>query len=302
MRSRLSAPSFTLVELLAATAILTVLFAIMFGILQQTSAGWQAANRRVEASQVARLALDQIASDLENCVAVSQNNLLLPGGTFTNYAFGFAHSNGPTGAFPSASGVSYTPPNDSIAVVTPYFPSRTSPHPDLYEVGYSAVFVDRVDGYSTMRGRRHYLLRYTSLTNQGGTIVFTNDFLSNSLAWETTPPGITTTLRLPFVDNCVKFDVQFIDNTGNTFPTWPRTGDPAWTGLPRAADITLCVVDERAAERLSRLSGGAALSPTVISAIPTNWNAVPANLRPTLQSSVMTFTRRVYFKNPVNLQ
>ena len=61
-----SSPSFTLVEILVATAILSILMAIMFGILQQTSAGWQAANRRVEASQVARLAMDQIASDLEN--------------------------------------------------------------------------------------------------------------------------------------------------------------------------------------------------------------------------------------------
>lgn len=300
MKSRLPSPSFTLVELLAATGVLSILFTIMFGILQQTSAGWQAANRRVEASQVARLALDQIASDLENCVAVASTNFL-PSGT-TNYAFGFAHSNGPSGAFPSATGISYAPPNDSIAVVTPFFPSRTSGQSDLYEVGYSAIFVDRADGYSTMRGRRHYLLRFTTLSNQAGRIIFANDFLSNSNGWETTPPGVSTVLRLPFVDNCLKFDVQFIDNTGATNATWPRAGAVGWTGLPRAAEITLCVVDDRAAERLNRLNGSAALSPAVIAALPTNWSAVPANLRPTLQSSVMTFTRRVHFKNPVNLR
>ena len=96
--------SFTLTEILTATAVLSVLFTIMFGILQQTSKGWQAANRRVEASQAVRLALDQICQDLENCVVVNRTNLLLPtttntpseGGTTsafssTNYAFGFVH-------------------------------------------------------------------------------------------------------------------------------------------------------------------------------------------------------------------
>jgi type II secretory pathway pseudopilin PulG len=308
MRSRTASPSFTLVEILAATAVLSVLFTIMFGILQQTSAGWQAANRRVEASQVARLALDQIAADLENCVAVA-GTWNLPAGT-TNYAFGFAHSNGPSGTFPSATGVSYSPPNDSIAVVTPYFSSRTTGQGDLYEVGYDSVFVDRVDGYSTMRGRRHYLLRYTSLSNQAGNAVFVNDFLSNSNGWGTTPPGITTVLRLPFIDNCLKFNVEFFYTNASgvllTNAAWGRPAVGGWTGnpagavgLPLGAVIQLCVVDDRTAERLSRLNGGSALSPVVISNLPTNWNAVPANLRTTLQSSVMTFQRRIYFKNLV---
>jgi len=309
MRSRPPSPSFTLVELLAATAVLSILFTIMFGILQQTSAGWQAANRRVEASQVARLALDQIASDLENCVTVAATGFF-PAGS-TNYAFGFAHSNGPSGAFPSATGVSYSPPNDSIAVVTPYSSSGTLAQGDLYEVGYASVFVDRVDGYSTMRGRRHYLLRFTSRSNQAGNTVFVNDFLSNSNAWETTPPGISTVLRLPMVDNCLKFNVEFFYTNASgtllTSATWGRPStNSTWqgspngsVGLPLGADIQMCVVDDRTAERLSRLNGRLALSATVIAALPTNWGAVPANLRPTLQSSVMTFQRRIYFKNPV---
>jgi hypothetical protein len=62
----------------------------------------------------------------------------------------------------------------------------------------------------------------------------------------------------------------------------------------------MCVVDERSAERLNRLSSGNPLSAAVISSIPTNWSAVPANLRSTLQTSVLTLERRIYFKNRTN--
>ena len=317
----LSIASFTLVEILAAMGILSVLMTIMFGILQQTSVGWQAANRRVEASQVARLALDQIATDLENCVAVAQANVPLPTGKTTDYAFGFVHSNAPT-ATPSwlaPGSVDIAPGNHYIYVTTSYPGNLAAGTAGLCEVGYIPVFVTRVDGYSTMRGGRHYLLRHmpfdygsaaaSSLTN----VPPLNDFLANPSEWETTPPGVTTTNRLPFVDNCIKFrvDLFYTNNNSTTFSTnstWGRpttagtwSGNPAGIqGLPVGAVITLCVVDEKTAERLNRLNSGAALPAAVVNAIPTNWNNVPSNLRSTLQSSILTFQRRIYFKNRTN--
>ena len=312
--------SFTLVEILAATAVLSILMTIMFGILQQTSAGWQAANRRVEASQVARLALDQIASDLENCVAVAQANVPLPGGTLASYAYGFVHSNAPTTTPPwlAPGSVDIAQGNHYVYVTTPYAPSLSAGGGGLCEVGYIPVFVTRADGYSTMRGQRHYPLRhmpldYTAASASALTNVPPlNDFLANPTAWETTPSGVTTTNRLPFVDNCIKFQVDlFYTNAGGTLitnSTWGRPnvagtwpGNPAGIqGLPVGALITLCVVDERTAERLNRLNNRVALAPAVVNAIPTNWNSVPSNLRSTLQSSVLTFQRRIYFKNRTN--
>lgn len=290
----------------------------MFGILQQTSRAWQAANRRVEASQVARLAMDQIASDLENCVAVAQGGVALPGrATPTNYAYGFVHSNQPSinqTWLPTS--IIISSPSDFIFVVTSYSSSLNLGTGDLCEVGYIPIFVASQTGYSTMRAGRYVLLRHLPLTNVGTTSVTNaqpvNDFLANSSGWEGTPSGVTTTHRLPFVDNCIKFDVKFLytnaagqvlttetwgrPTISGTNVTWP--GSPAGiTGLPMAADIQMCVVDERTAERIWRIRGMTGLDLPEKQGIPTNWGAVRPDLRSTLQESVLTLERRVYFKN-----
>lgn len=309
---------FTLVEILAATAILSVMFTIMFGILQQTSKGWQAANRRVEASQVARLAMDQIASDLENCVAVVQANVSAPGLTnTTNFAYGFVHADEP-GMNQSwlASSINISRPNDYIFVVTPYPPSQNMGSGDLCEVGYIPIFVATAAGFSTMRGGRYVLLRHLPLTNGAGSSITNaqpvNDFLTNSVNWETTPTGVDTVNRLPFVDNCLKFDIKFIytNNTGqrlisdswgrpstNTPGGWANLPTGATPGLPLGAIIQMCVVDERTSERIWRIRGMRALDLAEKEGIPTNWLAVNQDLRSTLQESVLTLERTIYFKN-----
>lgn len=319
MKTLPTSSSFTLTEILAATAILSVMFSIMFGILQQTSRGWQAANRRVEASQVARLAMDQIASDLENCVAVAQANIPLPNGARVNLAFGFVHSNAPGMSqawLPTSINISR--PNDFIFVVTPYNPSLNLGTGDLCEVGYLPIFVASQTGYSTMRAGRYVLLRHLPLTFVGGgnsTVTNAqpmNDFLVNSAAWETTPTGVSTTNRLPFVDNCIKFDIKLLYTNANgrilTNDTWGRPtiigntvtwqgNPPNVSGLPLAADIQMCVIDEKTAERIWRIRGMTALDLAEKDGIPTNWSAVRPDLRSTLQESVLTLQRRVYFKN-----
>lgn len=321
MKRIFSSGSFTLVEILGATGILSILMTIMFGILQQTSAGWQAANRRVEASQVARLALDQIASDLENCVALAQTNVTLPSGTTTNYAYGFVHSNEPAmNQSWLASSINISMPNDYIFMITPFASSLTSGSGELCEVGYIPIFVAAQTGYSTMRGGRYVLLRHLPLQYPAGSSTVTgaqptNDFWSNP-SWYETPTGVNTTNRLPFVDNCLKFNVEFFyTNSSGVLRTntswgcprisgtsilWPGNPADKAEGLPLGAVITMCVVDERTAERIWRVRGMTALDRPEKEGIPTNWAAVRPDLRSTLQSSVLTFQRRIYFKNRTN--
>ena len=353
--------SFTLTEILTATAVLSLLFTIMFGILQQTSLGWQAANRRVEASQAARLALEQIVADIENSVVVAATQVPVAGlvetsrvvGTqtlnfttnrTTNYAFGFIHSNQPA---PSAinwlgeSGVAISEPNDLLFLTVPYKPSlnmRTrsssgegrSPG-DLSEVGYLPVFISSTRAVKTMLPGRFVLMRHQPLTNintaQGSVVSFvpSHDFLSNAAAWFTTPENLNNTTRLPFVDNCIRFDVQFryavtnalgqVVGTSNS-PTWGRpvitgTGNNAqitWQGnpsgarsLPLAADITLSILDERSAERLHRLSmaaNGGRITNAIsgdLRSFPTNW-PTPTTIQATLMQGAITFQRRAYFR------
>lgn len=329
-RPRPGTPSFTLVEVLTATAVLSILFSIMFGILQQTSKGWQAANRRVEASQVARLALDQIASDLENCVAITAQNLPVPGreGATTNYGFGFVHAEKPSAtsdtlaqsSLPTGS-VNLSEPNDYIFVVTPYAPSMAMGTVDLCEVGYVPAYVVKTDGYAGVKTRRYVLLRHMPLIFSGDTTTTvttgyarpTNDFLINP-EWFLTPP-----LRdnqdprnfFPIVDNLVAFNVEFRHtNPSVVYSNWGRPGpNGSWTnrpdgapnGLPLAADITLSIIDEKAAERLKRIRGTSApltdADKRELSQIPVDWSKVSPDVRSTLQESVLTLKRRVFFKN-----
>jgi type II secretory pathway pseudopilin PulG len=320
--------SFTLVEILAATGILSVLMAIMFGILQQTSRGWQAANRRVEASQVARLALDQIASDLENCVAVGQGGVPVPGmNNPANYAFGFVHANAPgMNDLPGMGAVNISRPNDTIFVVTPYPQSLCLGAGDLCEVGYIPAYNSARTNVGSMRPGRYYLLRHFpfSPTNPAGSGSFSdtigfrpnNDFLRNPGRWEQTPAGTSQTNFLPIVDNCLKFNITFFYTNSNgvmftNVPSWgrptPQGGSVRWVGnpagvegLPLGAVIQMCLVDDRTGERIWRVRGNTALDLPEKEGIPTNWMAVREDLRRTLQESVLTLERRVYFKNRTN--
>lgn len=351
MKGRFPA-AFTLTEILTATAVLSLLFTIMFSILQQTSLGWQAANRRVEASQAARLALEQIASDVESCIAVTATQVplgTLVGGTTasrtTNYAFGFFHSNQPTPGdittWLGEAGVQISQPNDLLFLVTPYEPSinRRSPSSDgelspsdLMEVGYLPVFITSSRTVRTMLPGRFVLMRHQPVTNtetarsgsrQIVSMVPLNDFLTNSSNWFTTPPNLGNKTRLPFVDNCIRFDVQFqyrvtnpdgqirITNSATwgrptlggtaTNPTARWEGGPGVQGLPLAADITLSVLDERSAERLDRLSRAQNMGRITnaiandLLAFPTNW-ASPNAIQRTLMQGAITFQRRVYFR------
>lgn len=320
---------FTLIEILAATGILSIMFTIMFGILQQTSKGWQAANRRVEASQVARLALDQIASDLENCVAVVQSNVPVPGSaTTTNYAYGFYHDTPSSmNSLPGMGSINISLPNDFIFMVTPYMPSLQNGGSDLCEVGYIPVFNAATTNIQSMRPKRYYLLRHLPLNpaNVSASGSFSsvagfqpnNDFLKNPNNWWNTPdnPRVSQTNLVPFVDNCLKFKVRFFTTNASggltNSDTWGRPtnsgGSVRWEGspnkvqgLPLGAVITMCVVDERTGERIWRVRGATALDRPEKEGIPTNWGAVRPDLRSTLQESVLTFERRIYFKNRAN--
>lgn len=355
--------SFTLTEILTATAVLSLLFTIMFGILQQTSLGWQAANRRVEASQAARLALEQIVADIENSVVVtatqvptaslvSTSRVVVGGQTVsfmtnrtTNYAFGFIHSNQPAPSsinWLNESGVAISEPNDLLFLTVPHKPSlnmRTrgqgnsegrSPG-DLAEVGYIPVFISSTRTVKTMLPGRFVLMRHQPLTNisgaQGSVVSFVpnHDFLSNPAAWFTTPNNLANTTRLPFVDNCIRFDVQFryavtnalgqvvgisnsltwgrpvITGTGNDAQITWQGNPPGASGLPLAADITLSVLDERSAERLHRLSmadNAGRITNAIaeyLAAFPTNW-ASPRPIQRTLMQGAITFQRRAYFR------
>lgn len=314
MRPRRAILSFTLTEILAAVAILSVLFTIMFGILQQTSLGWQAANRRVEASQVARLALEQIASELQSCF-VAAGTYPIPSGS-TNYGFGFVHATitsvtNPPWIQGTTPGLALAAGNDYLYFAAPQPSSLNAPHGDLCEFGYLPVWNPTTSTNAFRRGR-YFLLRHFPFNFSNTSSLA--DFSRNSSQWETTPAGTTQTNRLPFVDNCIRFDVRFVysnttTGTIDTNNTWGRPtisgGNVTWVGnppgapngLPLAADLTISVLDDRTAERLFRLRPAGLGND--LDKIPDNLGAITgsnaAAIQATLRGGLTTFRRRVEF-------
>lgn len=319
-------PAFTLTEILAATAILSVMFTIMFGILQQTSIGWQAANRKVEASQAARLALEQIARDLENCFTFTATNLRVPGtNTLRSYAFGFVSTN----SYPVdrlQTGAQFTDGNSALFVVTPYSPSLVTGGGDLAEAGYVPIYISARTNISGIRRGRYALLRHFPTTNQAQTNVLGYQpitfFWRFSDRWETgsalryggtNPPNFNA-----IVDNCVRFSLRFIYTNNNeeivTTPSW-RWGRPETNGtwgpaavhpadapnsLPLAAEITMAVLDERTAERLYVVNSNRVLTPQQITNIaltnPTLLGFPDDRVRNVLLGGMTILQRVVSFK------
>ncbi len=299
-RKNFGSGGFTLTEILAATAILSVMFTIMFSILQQTSKGWQAANRRVEASQVARLTMEQITTDLQNAFVFARANVPLPNSPSSSYAFGFFHTNISSTSVDWWGGnsprISSVPNTDAVFVVSVYPPSVNRESPDLCEAGYILVYTTDPQGLINMRGSRYFLLRHLPLRSLGGGAYRpTNDFFNNP-TWYATPTGVGSSDRNPILENCLHFDLKFISAT-NATPVVQWTNN---SSLPMAADITLAVVDEKTAERIFRLKGAAGLSATELAAIPNNLGGLSdEGLRRTLQEGLTVLRRRVFFKNAI---
>ena len=195
--------------------------------------------------------------------------------------------------------------------------------PDLWEVGYIPVFVHSATNYKTMKPGRYTLLRHFPLAENSSrrSILLPNaDFMTNAAGWERTPDNVSVQTRAPFIDNCVKFDVRFLYRptnvpnaeltnvaswgrpSTNTSSGWEGLPAQAAPGLPLGAEITLGILDDRTAERVHRLTmqgqRPTILPRTLIEGMPTNWVG-PANLLPVLRSGVVTFQRRVYFRNAV---
>jgi len=89
--------AFTLVELLTATAILSLLLVLMFQIVSEILESTKVQNQHMESVSAARRALDVMACDLQNAVVGEDVSILVPSGTSTNLFSLMAYRKGPNG-------------------------------------------------------------------------------------------------------------------------------------------------------------------------------------------------------------
>lgn len=265
--------AFTLVELLAAIAVFSLLMVAVFGAYNHIARVWTVAERSTELLQNARLVLDMMARELEGAVAFSNVNTGRKI-TFLSYA---NESTLPVSSPPSQLGQGDTP-NDQLFFVAADPTTAGSSDPDLAEFGYFVVYAK--EDFHTMRGKRYYLIRHYAPASSSGFDVFTQP-----LSWDQTP-GFTANTKTPVLENVLRLEFRFqgldmgssssqavthgtqiVEQWNNNpcpgaspsqpctvgcvrpFDLIPRVEEPE-VQLPRAVHVRFAMIDRRTAARL----------------------------------------------------
>jgi type II secretory pathway pseudopilin PulG len=236
-----SSSAFTLLEILVAVTVLSLMMVFMFALLDRAISTWEIGNRRMEAAQMARVGLNRIANDFEYAFAgigVAPN--LSGAGNFTNVSPFVAYNN-PSTDVPGVLPRDLVPAPGSDQLF--FIGTSGDIDEDVFKkLGYVCAFVRNPAGYDFAAGGKYYLFR-----RSGG-----SDF---HLRQTTTPLPLTTQNfdYIPIVDNCVRLELQYAStNNGNLrfSDTWTST-----TSLPAGVLVTLVLIDSKAAAKITKSRG-----------------------------------------------
>lgn len=257
-----SPAAFSLLEMLVAMAVLSIMMAFLFNLVAQTMRAWEGGGRQVEAAQAARLGLQTMADDLQFAFggsAVAAN--LTAGGAGKTNIVPFFSKNNATDSLGVPAALPLAPSSGQIFAVAPLASASNVFH----ELGYMSVYVTRApdgEGYGTMRGRRYYLLRHAVHATNSGVTGVGNFFYANALPpnpaangqWlsegtEAVSSGSGT--RTPLIPNCYQLKLSYAANNNGVL-----SFSDQWTAgdrLPAGVLISAKVMDEKTAARIAAL-------------------------------------------------
>ncbi|MDW8344755.1 MAG: prepilin-type N-terminal cleavage/methylation domain-containing protein [Verrucomicrobiae bacterium] len=303
---------FTLVELLAAIAIMAILMAAIFGVHTQVARAWQLAERRTEVFQQGRLIMEMITRELENAMAG-------PAGSGPGVITFLGYENATTIPGSSSADLAATPPNDQLFFVSSTGDSVNDPTGDLSEFGYMVVFVR--DDHATMRRRHYYLLRHYEPPTTNNAANAARDFFTNPNWPNTSTLGPAN--KVPVLDNVVRFEVDYETyysqtNYGTAWcQTWSTVGpcdippggqscprpnhfdvaDPTQT-LPRAVHLRMSVLDRRTANLAASMWPTDGLAESELAKLPLNPTGLSNQaLARILAGNIHTFYRTIHLRN-----
>lgn len=261
-KSGVLSPAFTLLEMLVAMAVLSIMMAFLFNLVAQTMKAWEGGSRQVEAAQAARLGLETMAADLQFAFGGSQLGAgLAAGGAPKTNIVPFFSTNNATANLGLPSALPLAPSSGQIFAVAPLASASNMFH----ELGYVSVYVTRAsggEGYGTMRGRRYYLLRHAVHATNSGATGRGNFFYANTLPPNQTAAGQWLSeatdavssgsgTRTPLIPNCYQLKLSYASNNGRVL-----SFSDQWTAgdrLPAGVLITAKVMDEKTAARIASL-------------------------------------------------
>ena len=249
----MSRPSagFTLLEMLTAIAVLSLMMVFMFNIAGQSVRAWETGGRRMETAQAGRIGMNLLASELRYAFAgVAPNNGTSATAVFSNFAT-FVATNGLPGE--TSDSLAAVPGSQSLFFISPVGPHDADGSVPFAEIGYLPMFITKGNGYRSMAGGSYALVRHGFAP--GSTNLDYQDFYGRAKPatdWVTTPSAEPNN-RTPLVDNCVRFSLEFATNIGGTI-SW-TTNWTSQSNLPLGVLVTMLVLDSKSAVKLSQING-----------------------------------------------
>lgn len=268
--------AFSLIEILVAMAVLAMLMTFMFSMVGGTSRLWERGNAKIEAAQAARVGLNRMAEDLESALS----------------AIAVSFDPSKTSVVPFlASSAQDTRGQTSSEIANgsdQVFGVRLTGDPSspFREFGYLCTYINVPGGWGSMRGNRYFLVQHRVNPASG-------KFYMQSSGWTPSTAGVSN--RLPLIDNCVRFEMEYANTNGGGL-TWTKSW-PSQTNLPAGVLATVIVIDSRTAERIAQINGSAALTEADINSITNIGTPPQEGVQSLLRSGSVVMRRFIPFRN-----
>jgi len=257
--------AFTLLEMMVAVAVLSIMMIFMFSLVAQATRAWEGGSRQIEAAQAARVTLDRMSKEMQFAVAGS-HAVPAGAGLLTNTAPFYVNVNPTT--VPGETNTALRPPTNSgqIFAVSPVA-SPAAVNGPFSEVGYFVGHSVRSTGFHTLAPHLYYLFWHgPSKTDTNNNILEpVSDFYyrggggTNWIQTAATDRLQSDGNRMAMVDNCYQMTFQFATNNANGVLEF-TTNWLSRTSLPAGMLVTLKVMDKKTAAKIAQLKGSNALT------------------------------------------
>jgi prepilin-type N-terminal cleavage/methylation domain-containing protein len=248
--------AFSLLEMLVAMAVVSLMLAFMFNMVAQAIRTWEIGARRMEGSQAARIGMNFIAQELQYATAGVRTGRGNQSPDIVNIIPFVAITNATTMPGGGSASLQASEGSDQLFFVAP-LGAISGTRTAFGEIGYLNVFA-RSTGAFSMASQRYFLTRHGGFTVGDLKDTTLQDFYLRGIApnpatnWINTPVANQEN-RTPIVDNCIQFTLAYASNNGGNV-VWTK----AWTSrtnLPLGVLVTMRVLDAKSANRLAGLRG-----------------------------------------------
>ena len=240
--------AFSLLEMLVAMAVLSLMTLFMFQFLGQSFRAWDSGLRQIEAAQAARTALDRIARDMK--FSVADRKVTMAGNNPVAQIIPFFHEPEPQGV-PAETALVAPPQSAQIFSVAPVIHPLTR-HGPFTENGYFTVYNPSERSTNLLSGRTYALMWHAPYgSDEPKHDIYYRNTVNSNWFGSANNAASSTGNRMGIIDNCYKIQTQFAVNTpsGLRFTnTWTSTDS-----LPAGVLLTLFVMDSKTAQQIASL-------------------------------------------------